>query len=100
MGGIDGDWRAAVAVSEGADMTKWKVVKIPYLGTTFTESTVTVDNDKITIYMRNQLSYNSDNVTIGIAYSYDYGQTWTLAQESDLSANTSKPCVGTLSTGQ
>lgn len=100
MGGIDGDWRAAVAISEGADMTKWKVVKIPYLGTTFTESTVTVDDDKITIYMRNQLAYDSDNVTIGIAYSYDYGQTWTLGQESDLSANTSKPCVGTLSTGQ
>lgn len=99
MAGIDTEWRASVAISNGDDMTDWKVVKIPFLSTNFTESNLIVEEDKITIFLRNEKAFNTNAITTGIAYSYDNGETWTLAQESNLSANTSKPCAGILGTG-
>lgn len=98
--GVDGDWRAAVAISNGEDMTSWTVVEIPQLGTGFSESNLIVDDEKITIYMRNQKAFDAENVTIGVAYSYDCGRTWSIAQETDLSACTSKPSTGVLTTGE
>lgn len=100
MAGVDGDWRSAVAVSDGNDMTSWKVIKIPQLATGFTESNLVVEGDTVTIYMRNQKAFDAEKVTIGVSYSKDCGKTWTIAQETDMSACTSKPCVGTLSTGE
>ena len=99
MAGIDTLWRSAVAISNGDDMSSWKIITIPYIGTGFTESNVVVEDDKISLYMRNENPYYNKRYVAGISYSYDFGESWTSAQESDLEFYSSKPCAGTLSDG-
>lgn len=99
MAGIDTLWRSAVAISNGDDMSSWKIITIPYIGTGFTESNVIVEDDKISLYMRNENPYYNKRYVAGISYSYDFGESWTSAQESDLEFYSSKPCAGTLSDG-
>lgn len=99
MAGINTMWSASVAISNGDDLTDWKVVNIPHYGTSFTESNIIVEDNKITIYMRNENPYDVNTFTAGVSYSYDYGETWDIAQESDLHFYASKPAAGILSDG-
>lgn len=100
IAGINGLWQASVALSNGDDLTSWEVVVPPYgENTAFTESNCVVDGDKITLFVRNERSTDADDVTAGVAYSYDFGKTWTEIAESNLPANTSKICAGKLQNG-
>ncbi len=100
MGGarIGGGNPAAVAISDGEDLTKWDLVVIPKAtGKMWGESSVIVECNKITNIAR----YHRDSQTVAlVAYSNDYGRTWTQSQPSNMNMAASKPYTGTLSTGQ
>ena len=89
---------AAVAISHGDDLKKWSLVVIPHgsnLGSMWGESSVIVDGACVV-----NISRYGEEARALVALSRDYGRTWTPMTESDLPMVTSKPCAGTLSTGQ
>ena len=89
---------AAVAISAGDNLKKWKTVVIPRstgLGKTWGESTVVVDGARVTNIAR----YGAKPIAL-VSYSNDHGQTWASTAESNLPMAASKPCAGVLSTGQ
>ncbi len=89
---------AAVAISQGDNLLKWDLVRIPQvadLGTVWGESTVLVEGSRITNLSRYGAEANALTAT-----SEDYGRTWTLMRPSNLPMATSKPYAGILSTGQ
>ncbi|UUO06353.1 exo-alpha-sialidase [Blastopirellula sp. J2-11] len=89
---------AGVAISDGDDMTAWKLVVIPKredVGGMWGESTIWVDGPQIINICR----YGHKAEAL-VAVSDDYGKTWTKMQPSNLPMVTSKPCAGTLSNGQ
>ncbi|NUQ61512.1 MAG: exo-alpha-sialidase [Pirellulales bacterium] len=89
---------AAVAISHGGDWTEWDLVVIPRgggLGAMWGESSVLVDGARVVNISR----YGEEPRALA-ALSRDYGRTWTPMVSSDLPMATSKPCAGTLSTGQ
>jgi hypothetical protein len=89
---------AAVAISHGDDAIKWDLVVIPpadELGYVWGESAVVVAGQHITNIAR----YGQKPLAL-VATSDDFGRTWTRSQPSHLPMATSKPCAGTLSTGQ
>jgi hypothetical protein len=89
---------AAVAISEGDDLTKWKLVPIPPspgVGTMWGESSIIVDGKRVLNIAR----YGGRSCALA-ATSKDFGRTWTSMKESDLPMATSKPASGMLSTGQ
>jgi len=93
----------AVAISQGDDFTKWKMVVIQAdksLGTTnfWGESTVIVEKTKITNIARRSAGRVRGHALVSI--SKDHGRTWTPAAASNLPMATQKPYAGTLSTGQ
>lgn len=89
----------AVAISHGADFTRWDLVVIPShgsvpIGSIWGESSVIVDGAKI-------LNISRWGRPIALASeSSDYGRTWTPARATNLSMAASKPYTGTLSSGQ
>jgi hypothetical protein len=89
----------AVAISQGDDFTKWKMVVIQAdksLGTNlWGESTVIVEKQRITNIAR----YGAKALAL-VSTSEDHGRTWTPATASNLPMATSKPYAGTLSNGQ
>ncbi len=88
----------AVAISEGDDFTKWKMVIIPAtqgVGKIWGESTVIVEDKRIINISR----YGTKALAL-VSVSEDHGRTWTPAAPSNLPMATSKPYAGTLSTGQ
>ncbi|MEZ5943721.1 MAG: exo-alpha-sialidase [Planctomycetaceae bacterium] len=89
---------AAVAISNGDDLTDWKFAQIPKssaVGQMWGESTVLVDGSHITNIAR----YGQKAIAL-VAESNDFGATWTKSVTSNLPMVTSKPYSGTLSTGQ
>ena len=89
---------AAVAISQGDNLTKWKRVVIPQgttLGSMWGESSIIVDGPRITNIAR----YGKKAQAL-TATSDDFGQTWSSSEESNLPMTTSKPCAGRLSNGQ
>ncbi len=88
----------AVAISQGDDFTKWKLIVIPAapgLGNIWGESTVIVENKRILNIAR----YGKKALAL-LSVSEDQGRTWTPAVASNLPMATSKPYAGILSTGQ
>jgi hypothetical protein len=89
----------AVAISHGADFSRWDLVEIPLaedLGPdVWGESGVIVAGSKITNIAR----YGSGAVAL-VAVSDDYGRRWTPSRPSNLPMATSKPYAGRLSTGE
>ena len=88
----------AVAISEGDDFTKWKMVLIPAakgVGNIWGESTVIVEDKRIINISR----YGTKALAL-VSVSEDHGRTWTPTAPSNLPMATSKPYAGTLSTGQ
>ena len=89
---------AAVAISTGDDLKKWKPIVIPRgagVGSMWGESSIIVDGAQITNIAR----YGGAPLALA-AMSKDYGRTWTPSVESNLPMAMSKPCSGVLSTGQ
>lgn len=88
----------AVAISHGDDFTKWDLVIIPVapgVSRVWGESTVILDGKRIL-----NISRWGGQARALVAQSGDYGRTWTQSRKSNLPMATSKPCAGTLSTGQ
>lgn len=87
----------AVAISDGEDLLKWKLVKIATrpTGRVWGESTVIVDGPRLINIAR----YGHSAVAL-VARSFDYGHSWTLARPSNLPMVASKPYAGVLSTRQ
>ena len=89
---------AAVAISSGDDLKKWKTVIIPRgagIRNMWGESSVLVDGSQVTNIAR----YGGKALALA-ASSSDYGRTWTPSAESNLPMAGSKPCSGVLSNGQ
>ncbi|HAY83168.1 MAG TPA: hypothetical protein DCY79_25460 [Planctomycetaceae bacterium] len=89
---------AAIAISQGDDLTQWKRVVIPQgssVGQMWGESAILVDGQHITNIAR----YGKQAQALA-AISDDFGQTWSPSTESNLPMATSKPCAGVLSNGQ
>jgi hypothetical protein len=88
---------AAVAISEGNDLMKWKSVVIPRgpgVGKMWGESSILADGPLIINIAR----YGKPKALV--AQSKDYGRTWTPSVESNLNMTGSKPCSGVLTNGQ
>jgi hypothetical protein len=98
--GCDENWRAAVGISKGDDLTQWEAVKLPVNGLVHTEATAWVDGPEIVAILRNQSPQQPGPVRAAVCASKDYGRTWTPSVESNFPMVTSKPYAGTLSTGQ
>lgn len=88
---------AAVAISEGDDPLKWRVVVIPESapGNVWGESTVIVEGSQVLNIAR----YGARPIALA-ARSSDGGEHWTKSVASNMPMVTSKPYAGTLSTGQ
>ena len=89
---------AAVAISEGDDLTKWNLVVIPKgpgVGNMWGESSIVVDGARVSNIAR----YGAKPLALA-ALSGDFGRNWTPMRESNLPMATSKPASGMLSTGQ
>ena len=89
---------AAVAISHGDDLTRWDLVTIPLPADApkkWGESNVIVAGSEVLCITRNE----SKPVALA-AVSKDHGRTWSPMRESNLPMANSKPCAGTLSTGQ
>ncbi len=87
----------AVAISAGDDFTTWQVHSIanPKGLEIWGESAVVIHGRHLLCIAR----YGKRAVALA-ATSSDFGRTWTDLCETNLPMTPSKPCVGTLSTGQ
>jgi hypothetical protein len=91
----------AVAICHGDDFTRWDLVVIPWHESVapesvWGESAVIVDGSRILNIAR----WGEKNPTTLVSESSDYGRTWSPAGAGNLPMADSKPCCGTLSTGQ
>ena len=105
--GGEAHWEdAAVAISDGDNLTKWTMVKVPRpddLKIYFPESAV-VDrgNGNLLIFCRppqDRHTGKSLEFTAPIAESHDNGYTWTPMKWSNFPLDTSQPFAGRLSIG-
>jgi len=96
LGGIDKNFKAAVAVVPKDDILNWQVIKIPQPEKKhYAESSVWVDGKVIQAIMRNQ-----SGKCAAISISKDCGRTWSRARETNYPMAASKPYAGMLTTGQ
>lgn len=89
---------SAIAISNGDDLLKWKVVKIPLaadLRQVWGESALIVGPKTLTSIGR----YGAKPLAL-MSRSEDLGKTWTAMTASTFPMTTSKPAAGMLSTGQ
>jgi hypothetical protein len=89
---------AAVAISEGENFERWSVTVIPKVEKSwaFGESAVLINGSNI----MNIARYNQDPGQVAlVAFSEDYGHTWTRSTPSNLPMTGTMPESGTLSTG-
>ncbi|MFZ2655028.1 MAG: exo-alpha-sialidase [Victivallales bacterium] len=90
---------AAVAISKGDDFTRWKMIVIPLAAPVermWAESNVFLDGPRVINIAR----YEQWNPHALAAASDDFGLSWTPSCHSNMPMTSSKPCTGTLSTGQ
>ena len=106
VGGEKYWYDAAVAISDGDDLTKWKMVTIPRpddLKLLFPETAiVSRGNNRLLAFCRPQQETPSEPSawTAPVAESCDGGCTWTTLQLSNFPLAPSQPFSGRLSTGQ
>jgi hypothetical protein len=89
---------AAVAISKGNDLTKWKEVKIETPACSdrdYPETALLIQDQKVLAVVRGCRSQRAL-----ITLSTDFGETFPPLIESNLPMSLSKPFGGTLSTGQ
>lgn len=90
---------AAVAISRGEDVLKWDLVvisKATEIAKMWGESTVVVAGKRVISIARRD---GTAPVAL-VAFSDDYGRTWTPSTPANLPMAASKPYAGRLSTGQ
>lgn len=106
VGGEDYWYDAAVIISDGDDLTRWKMVKIPRpddLELLFPETAiVSRGNNRLLAVCRPQQRTpdRSDAWSAPAAESFDGGLTWTKLRLSNFPLAPSQPFAGRLSTGQ
>ncbi len=96
-GGQDKDGYPVVAISRGADFTKWDSVLIPFppqLEPSFAETTVWAEGAKVWAVIR------GGGGVAWVSTSTDFGTTWAKARPSNLPMPRAKAYLGRLSTGQ
>jgi len=88
---------AAVAISHGTDFTAWDIIKIPQVDRSWMwgESFVIVDGPDL----MNVARYDQTTGVALVAYSKDYGRSWSRSEPSNLPMTGTKPAGGRLSTG-
>ncbi|MCA9077536.1 MAG: exo-alpha-sialidase [Planctomycetaceae bacterium] len=89
---------AAVAISDGDDLTNWQFGSIPIaadVDRVWGESAILVDEHQV----YNIARYRSRAMAL-VATSSDHGRTWSPSRVSNLPMTTSKPAAGVLSNGQ
>lgn len=96
--GVENGNPPAVAISNGDDLTDWKLVAIPKDPNLkmWGESSVIVRGNRIINIVR----ADGSNPWAYVSISEDFGETWTQVERSNLPMVASKPYSGTLSTGQ
>ncbi|MCC6698112.1 MAG: exo-alpha-sialidase [Candidatus Hydrogenedentes bacterium] len=89
---------AAVALCDTGDFAHWRVVPIPKPGNLvmWGESALLADADDLICIARN----DGSNPVALASVSHDGGENWSEMAPSNLPMAASKPCAGTLSTGQ
>lgn len=88
---------AAVAISDGADLTRWRVVRIRTpAGSFYPETALLIAGRHVTAVTRND---KSDRRAL-VAVSHDFGETFSAAAPADFPMSDGKPFAGTLSTGE
>ncbi|MCC6491023.1 MAG: exo-alpha-sialidase [Candidatus Hydrogenedentes bacterium] len=89
---------AAVALSDTGDFAQWRVVAIPKPVdlVIWGESALIADGDDLICIAR----CDGSNPVALASVSHDGGESWTEMAPSNLPMAASKPCAGTLSTGQ
>lgn len=91
------DGTAAIALSEGEDITKWRMISLPnpqnfrYWG----ETTVLKQKDRLVAIVRNSGRIRN----LLVSESTDHGKTWSGLTESNFPASHSKVYAGVLSNG-
>jgi hypothetical protein len=99
MGGfvVGGGHPAAVAVSQGDDLLRWDLVTVPRPPDQkmWGESTTIVDGPQIL-----NIARSGDSSVALVAFSRDFGRSWTPSRPGNLPMAKSKPYAGKLSTGQ
>lgn len=89
---------AAVAISHGSDVLHWDMIKLEYSEDVkvWGECSVIVNGSHISLYCRE----HSRKLKALYAESFDFGNTWSKLNVSNLPMIDSKPYAGKLSTGQ
>jgi hypothetical protein len=96
-GGQDKDGLPIVAVSQRDDFSHWDSILIPYpshMKPGFAETTVWAEGSQVLAIIRGGLG------VAWVSTSNDCGQTWTVAQESNLPMPRAKAYLGKLNSGQ
>ncbi len=96
-GGQDKDGLPVVAISHGADLTKWDSVLIPYpprLAPSYAETTVWAEGSHVLAVIRGGLG------VAWVSTSNDHGRHWSEAIESNFPMPRAKAYLGKLSSGQ
>ncbi|MEX1039036.1 MAG: exo-alpha-sialidase [Pirellulaceae bacterium] len=95
MGGLTSKITSCVAISHGDNLTKWETVHINWPeGRGFLETSLIVDDDEITAFIR------SEEGAVAISVSKDYGRTWSEVMKANYPMAASQPFADVLSTGQ
>ncbi len=91
----------AVAISNGKDLTSWKLTPIPIsdperLGRVWGESSIIVDGPNVTVFSR----WSSTENFALTAESPNFGEDWTPLVPTNIRMASSKPAAGILSNGR
>ncbi len=109
----DGNWlipgqigwhEAAVAISDGDDLTAWQIVQIPRADSVelfFPETAIRQHGKRLMVMCRPMgQEATPEHATGLVAFSEDHGRTWSSLRASNYPVKNSKPFMGTLSNGQ
>ena len=97
--GMNKDFLAAIAISDGDDLRRWRVLHTPQGGLMGNEATCWIAGRRVYQVIRNQAPWNPHVTYAMLSVSDDYGETWSTAVETNLPLTISKPYCGVLSTG-
>lgn len=106
IGGEFGWFHAAMAISDGGDFLRWRVVVIPDtegVRLLYPETAIVCQKGRLLAFCRPRQigSINADDsLTAPVSESFDYGETWGPIKMSNFPLSPSQPFSGVLSTGQ
>ena len=95
MGGLNGAARAAVAISNGPDLSNWRTISLPQVpGGAFGETTVIVGPEEVLALFR---PHRHAPQAVLVSVSRDWGENWTTERASNYPIRESKINGGILS---